>query len=80
MVPFHVTRGDVYAQGLKAGDVVVLEDGHPRGFSIFEGPDTQRRIPVELIPLPVAVRSASGQRSAVYNRMVTMEPLDHLVL
>jgi hypothetical protein len=51
MVPFHVTRGDLYVQGLKAGDVVLLEDGHPRDFSIFEGPDTQNRTPVELVLL-----------------------------
>jgi hypothetical protein len=51
MVPFHVTRGNVYVQGLKAGDVVLLEDGHSRDFSIFEGPDTRSRTPVELILL-----------------------------
>jgi hypothetical protein len=44
LLPFHVTRRDVYVRDLKAGDVVLLEDGHPRDFSIFEGPDTQRRL------------------------------------
>ena len=51
MVPFHVSRGNLYIQDLKAGDVVLLEDGHPRDFSIFEGPDTQHRTPVELVLL-----------------------------
>jgi len=51
MVPFHVTRSNLYVQDLKAGDVVLLEDGHPRDFSIFEGPDTQSRTPVELVLL-----------------------------
>jgi hypothetical protein len=51
MVPFHVTRSNLYVQDLKAGDVVLLEDGHPRDFAIFEGSDTQSRTPVELVLL-----------------------------
>jgi hypothetical protein len=51
LVPFHVTRGNTYVQDLKAGDITLLEDGHPRDFSIFEGPDTQHRTPVELVLL-----------------------------
>jgi hypothetical protein len=51
MVPFHVTRSNLYVQDLKPGDVVLLEDGHSRDFSIFEGPDTQSRTPVELVLL-----------------------------
>lgn len=60
LVPFHVTRGAHYAQDLKAGDVVLLEDGHPRDFSIFEGPDTQSRIPVELVLLFDTTSNLSG--------------------
>jgi hypothetical protein len=51
LVPFHVTRGNLYVPDLKAGDVVLLEDGHPRDFSIFEGPDTRSRTPLELVLL-----------------------------
>jgi hypothetical protein len=51
IVPFRVTRGNLYVQDLKAGDVLLLEDGHPRDFSIFEGPDTQSRTPIELVLL-----------------------------
>jgi hypothetical protein len=51
IVPFHVTRGNLYVQDLKAADVLLLEDGHPRVFSIFEGPDTQKSIPVQLVLL-----------------------------
>jgi hypothetical protein len=51
LVPFHVTRGNTYVQDLKSGDVTLLEDGHPRDFSIFEGPDTQNHTPLELVLL-----------------------------
>jgi len=51
IVPFNVTRRGQYVQDLKAGDVVLLEDGQQRGFSVFEGPDTQSRTPVELVLL-----------------------------
>jgi hypothetical protein len=51
MIPFHVARNNSYVQDLKTKDVVLLEDGHPRDFSIFEGPDAQSRTPVELVLL-----------------------------
>lgn len=38
LVPFNVERGKYYAEDLQASDFILREDGHPRDFSIFEGP------------------------------------------
>ncbi len=43
LVPFHVGRDKYYVSDLKRSDVVLLEDGTPRDFSIFEGPATENR-------------------------------------
>jgi hypothetical protein len=51
LVPFHVTRGNLYVQDWKAADAVLLEDGHPRDFTTFEGPDTKSQTPIELVLL-----------------------------
>lgn len=37
-VPFQVRRGSRSISGLSASDVVLLEDGVPRSFTIFEAP------------------------------------------
>jgi hypothetical protein len=37
-VPFQVRRGSRSASDLKPSDVVLLEDGVPRSFTIFEAP------------------------------------------
>src|SRR5205823_5010754 len=37
-VPFQVRRGSRSVSDLKPADVVLLEDGVPRGFTIFEAP------------------------------------------
>jgi hypothetical protein len=37
-VPFQVRRGSRSVSDLKRSDVVLLEDGVPRGFTIFEAP------------------------------------------
>jgi hypothetical protein len=50
MVPFHVTRTGHYVPDLKQANVVLLEDGRPRDFSVFEAP-AQRRTPLELVLL-----------------------------
>jgi hypothetical protein len=60
LVPFHVTRGNHYVQDLKVSDVVLLEDGRPRDFTIFEGPAMQRRTPVELVLLFDTTRMPMG--------------------
>jgi hypothetical protein len=49
ILPFQVSRNKHFATDLSAGDVVLLEDGVPRKFSVFEGP--QEHTPVELLLL-----------------------------
>src|ERR1700735_5254053 len=52
LVPFHASRGNNYVSDLKRSEIVLLEDGHPREFSILEGPGiTERRTPLELVLL-----------------------------
>jgi VWFA-related protein len=49
LVRFHVVRKHSYADDLKREDVILLEDGSPREFSVFEGGRSARRtIPVEM--------------------------------
>lgn len=48
VVSFNVERGRYYAEDLQASDFILREDGHPRGFSIFEGPHTVHPVPLEL--------------------------------
>jgi VWFA-related protein len=49
LVRFHVVRKHSYADDLKRGDVILLEDGTPREFSVFEGGRSARRtIPIEM--------------------------------
>ncbi len=51
LVPFHVERGKYYAADLQPSDFILHEDGHPREFTIFEGPNTSHPLPLELILL-----------------------------
>ena len=51
LVPFNVVRDKLFVPDLKSSDVVLLEDGRPRSFTVFEGPATGRRIPLELLLL-----------------------------
>ena len=46
LVPFQVKRKHRYADDLKAEDVILLEDGKPRKFTVFEGGG--RSIPIEM--------------------------------
>jgi hypothetical protein len=48
LVAFHVARGK---GSLQPSDVVLLEDGKPREFSIFDSATTQLRMPLELVLL-----------------------------
>jgi len=48
LVAFHVARGK---GNLQPSDVVLLEDGKPRQFSIFDSASTQPRMPLELVLL-----------------------------
>ena len=51
LLSFHATRGKNYLTDLKPTDVVLLEDGKPREFTIFDSPATQGRMPLELVLL-----------------------------
>ena len=47
----HVTKGKSYVNDLKSSDVVLLEDGKLRPFTIFDAPSAKDRIPFELVLL-----------------------------
>jgi VWFA-related protein len=49
MVPFQVSRSGHFVTDLKTDDFVLLQDGVPREFTVFEGPQNSR--PVELVLL-----------------------------
>jgi hypothetical protein len=76
LVPFNVVRDKAFVPDLKSSDVVLLEDGRPRSFSVFEGPATGRRIPLELLLLfdtttlppskPNSIISTHWDREATY--------------
>ena len=51
MLPFHVAQNGTHITTLKSSDIVLLEDGKPRQFTIFDSPETQGRIPLELVLL-----------------------------
>ena len=52
LVRFHVVRKHFYADDLKPGDVILLEDGAPRQITLFEGGRLKRRtVPLEMILL-----------------------------
>ncbi len=51
LLSFHVTHGKTYITDLKRADVVLLEDGKPLNFTIFDSPATQGRMPLELVLL-----------------------------
>jgi hypothetical protein len=48
LLSFNVQRGSYFAPDLKPEDVMLVEDGRPRAFTIFEGPNTGSRPPLEL--------------------------------
>jgi hypothetical protein len=45
---FHVLKNNFYVTNLKAEDVVLLEDGVPRKFTVFENSAYKRTLPVEV--------------------------------
>ena len=51
LLSFHVARGKNYVTNLNPADVVLLEDGKKRDFTIFDSPATQGRMPLELVLL-----------------------------
>src|SRR5215469_2177393 len=60
ILPFQISRNKHFANDLTAADVVLLEDGVPRKFSVFEGP--QEHAPVELLLLFDATTWPMGGR------------------
>jgi hypothetical protein len=51
LIPFTVARGKYLAADLQPSDVILREDGHPRNFTIFQGPNTPNPLPLEIILL-----------------------------
>lgn len=51
LLSFHVRQDQNFVRDLEARDVTLFEDGKPRPFTIFDGPATQRRMPLELVLL-----------------------------
>ncbi len=51
LVPFNVERARYFATDLQPADFELREDGHPRPFTTFEGPNTAHPLPLELILL-----------------------------
>lgn len=51
MLPFHVGQDGNHVTNLKPSDFILLEDGKPRQFTVFDSPETQGRIPLELVLL-----------------------------
>lgn len=61
-VPFQVRRGSRSVADLKASDVVLLEDGAPRAFSVFEPPSEHPSL--ELVALFDVTRRAGEERNS----------------
>ena len=51
LTTFNVVRGAYFAPDVKKDDIVLLQDGKPRNFTIFEGPESGNRPPLELVLL-----------------------------
>lgn len=51
LLSFHVAHGKDYLTDLKASDFVLLEDGKPREFTVFDSAATVGRMPLELVLL-----------------------------
>ncbi len=73
LVPFHVQQGKYFAADLQPSDVILREDGHPRPFTTFEGPNTPHPLPLELIllfdttPLPEPEKGPAGLTANLRN-------------
>jgi hypothetical protein len=48
LVPFHVVHGKNQVTTLSSSDVILLEDGKRRPFTVFDSPASQGRMPIEL--------------------------------
>ena len=67
---FHVLKNNFYVTNLRAEDVVLLEDGIPRKFTVFENSADKRRLPVEVTLLfdfsGSVVKNGRARRSRTY--------------
>ncbi len=66
-VPFQVRRGSRSVSDLKPSDVVLFEDGVPRGFTIFEAP------PVRLTLDLVVMFDVTNPRESPETHMTALE-------
>jgi hypothetical protein len=67
LLPFRVIHGRNYVTSLKQSDVILLDDGQPRPFTIFDTPTSQARLPVELTLLFDTTPKICGEvRRATY--------------
>jgi hypothetical protein len=60
LLSFHVFHGKGYVTDLKPADIVLLEDGKPREFTIFDSPSAQGRMPLELVLFPFTAAPDKG--------------------
>ena len=64
-VPFQVRRGSRSVADLKASEVVLLEDGAPRGFTVFEPPSEHPSLELAVL-FDVTRRTGEQGRSGVF--------------
>jgi VWFA-related protein len=77
LVPFNVARGKAFVPDLKSSDVVLLEDGKPRNFTVFEGPSTRSGLPLELVLLFDTTTLLKSQKQTHWNRKATYDFTKH---
>lgn len=77
LVPFNVARGKAFVPDLRASDVVLLEDGRPRNFTVFEGPSTRNGLPLELVLLFDTTTLLKTQKPTHWNRKATYDFTNH---
>jgi VWFA-related protein len=77
LVPFNVARGKAFVPDLKSSDVVLLEDGKPRNFTVFEGPSTRSGLPLELVLLFDTTTLLKSQKQTHWNRKATYDFTQH---
>jgi len=51
LVPFAVERDKPLLAQVNPSELILREDGHPRPFTVFEGPGTAHQVPLELVLL-----------------------------
>lgn len=77
LIPFSVARDKLFVAGLRSSDVKLFEDGFSRSFTVFEGPATRRRLPLELLLLFDTTTPFRPQRRTRWNREATYKFTAH---